>query len=67
MFGKFALMLQKKNLQKTQLDFLFITHHLPQPLFLFVFLPGINNSQTTLVRFYIVSNTDEVLPPAMSE
>lgn len=30
-------------------------------------LPEINNSQNTLVRFYIVSNTEEVLPLAMSE
>lgn len=33
----------------------------------FIFLLEINNSQNTLVSFYIVSNTEEVLPLAMSE
>ncbi len=33
----------------------------------YFFLLEINNSQNTLVSFYIVSNTEEVLPVAMSE
>lgn len=36
-------------------------------IFLFFFLPELNNSQNTLARFYVVSNAEEVLPPAMSE
>lgn len=62
MFGKFALMAQNTHTRAQ-------THTLGFLLFppLFIFLPEINNSQNTLARFYIVSNTDEVLPPAMSE
>lgn len=42
----------------------FISFH---PPWVFFFLPELNNSQNTLVRFCIVSNAEEVQPPAMSE